>query len=208
MASRIGKNISVSIFGQSHSAGIGCVVEGIPAGKKIDLDELQAFLSRRAPGGMPWSTPRKEADLPEFLGGLVNGVTCGAPLAALIRNTNTKKLRLRRAAPRAATGPCRLRGEYEIPRRTRRLGRWPFFRSPYRSLCASRAALRFSCCAMKRSKSVRTSRASRALPMIRSRFMASRPPTFSGACEDVPCSQRRSRRAYDCRHRRSARGGR
>ena len=39
---------------------------------------------------MPWSTPRKEADLPEFLGGLVNGVTCGAPLAALIRNTNTK----------------------------------------------------------------------------------------------------------------------
>ena len=46
MASRIGKNISVSIFGQSHSAGIGCVVEGIPAGKKIDLDELQAFLSR------------------------------------------------------------------------------------------------------------------------------------------------------------------
>ena len=90
MASRIGKNISVSIFGQSHSAGIGCVVEGIPAGKKIDLDELHAFLSRRAPGGMPWSTPRKEADLPEFLGGLVNGVTCGAPLAALIRNTNTK----------------------------------------------------------------------------------------------------------------------
>lgn len=90
MASRIGKNISVSIFGQSHSAGVGCVVEGIPAGKKIGLDELQAFLSRRAPGGMPWSTPRKEADLPEFLGGLVNGVTCGAPLAALIRNTNTK----------------------------------------------------------------------------------------------------------------------
>ena len=41
MASRIGKNISVSIFGQSHSVGIGCVVEGIPAGKKIDLDELQ-----------------------------------------------------------------------------------------------------------------------------------------------------------------------
>lgn len=90
MASRIGKNISVSIFGQSHSAGIGCVVEGIPAGKRIDLDELQAFLTRRAPGGMPWSTPRKEADLPEFLGGIVDGVTCGAPLAALIRNTNTR----------------------------------------------------------------------------------------------------------------------
>lgn len=90
MASRIGKNITVSIFGQSHSAGIGCVIEGIPAGKRIDLDELQTFLSRRAPGGMPWSTPRKEADLPEFLGGIVDGVTCGAPLAAVIRNTNTR----------------------------------------------------------------------------------------------------------------------
>ena len=90
MASTIGKNISVSIFGQSHSAGIGCVIEGIPAGKRIDLAELQAFLSRRAPGGMPWSTPRKEADLPEFLGGIVDGVTCGAPLAAVIRNTNTR----------------------------------------------------------------------------------------------------------------------
>ena len=59
MASRIGKNISVSIFGQSHSAGIGCVVEGIPAGKKIDLDELQAFLSRRAPGGMASRAARR-----------------------------------------------------------------------------------------------------------------------------------------------------
>lgn len=90
MASTIGKNITVSIFGQSHSAGIGCVIEGIPAGKRIDLDELQAFLARRAPGGLPWSTPRKEADTPEFLSGIVGGVTCGAPLAAIIRNTNTR----------------------------------------------------------------------------------------------------------------------
>ncbi len=90
MASSIGKNYTVSLFGQSHSAAIGCVVEGIPAGKKIDLDQLGAFLSRRAPGGMPWSTPRKEADLPNFLGGIVDGITCGAPLAATIENTNTK----------------------------------------------------------------------------------------------------------------------
>lgn len=89
MTSSIGHIFKVSVFGQSHSAGIGCVVEGIPAGKRIDLDELQAFLTRRAPGGMPWSTPRKEADLPEFLGGIVDGVTCGAPLAAVICNTNT-----------------------------------------------------------------------------------------------------------------------
>lgn len=90
MASRIGEHFAVTIFGQSHSAGIGCVIEGIPAGKTIDLDELRTFLARRAPGGLPWSTPRKEADAPEFLGGIVDGVTCGAPLAAVIRNTNTR----------------------------------------------------------------------------------------------------------------------
>lgn len=90
MSSHIGKNISVSVFGQSHSAGIGCVVEGIPAGHQIDREALSAFMRRRAPGGLPWSTPRKEADEPEFLGGLVGDITCGAPLAAVIRNTNTR----------------------------------------------------------------------------------------------------------------------
>lgn len=90
MGSRIGKNYSVTLFGQSHSAGIGCVIEGIPAGKRIDLAELQAFLKRRAPGGFPWSTPRKEPDAPVFYGGIVDGVTCGAPLAAVIENTNTR----------------------------------------------------------------------------------------------------------------------
>lgn len=90
MSSHIGKNISVSVFGQSHSAGIGCVVEGIPAGYRIDREALSAFMKRRAPGGLPWSTPRKEVDEPEFLGGLVDDVTCGAPLAAVIRNTNTR----------------------------------------------------------------------------------------------------------------------
>ncbi len=90
VTSSIGTAVRISIFGQSHSAGIGVVMEGVPAGKRIDLDRLRAFLGRRAPGGMPWSTPRKEADLPEFLGGIVDGVTCGAPLAAVIRNTNTR----------------------------------------------------------------------------------------------------------------------
>ena len=82
--------ITVSIFGQSHAPGIGVVVDGLPAGEKIDLDELQAFLTRRAPGTGSWSTPRKEADAPEILSGLADGVTCGAPLATVIRNTNTR----------------------------------------------------------------------------------------------------------------------
>lgn len=90
MSSRIGTHFSVSVFGQSHSAGIGCVIEGVPAGRRIDLDALQAFLARRAPGKNRWSTSRKETDAPEFVGGLVDGVTCGAPIAALIRNADAK----------------------------------------------------------------------------------------------------------------------
>ena len=90
MSSTFDSNLRISIFGQSHSPGIGCVIDGLPAGEKIDMEALQAFLSRRAPGGNAWSTPRREADLPEFLSGLVNDTTCGAPLSAVIRNTNTR----------------------------------------------------------------------------------------------------------------------
>lgn len=43
-------NLKISIFGQSHSGGIGVVIDGLPAGERIDMDALQAFLSRRAPG--------------------------------------------------------------------------------------------------------------------------------------------------------------
>ena len=89
MSSSFDGNLRISIFGQSHSGGIGVVIDGLPAGEKIDMDALQAFLARRAPGGNAWSTPRKEADAPEFLSGLVNDTTCGAPLCAVIRNTNT-----------------------------------------------------------------------------------------------------------------------
>ena len=90
MASVFGKNVKISIFGQSHSAAIGVTIDGLPAGFKIDMDELSDFLARRAPGNSQFATPRKEADAPEFLCGLVNGVTCGAPLTAIIRNTNTR----------------------------------------------------------------------------------------------------------------------
>ena len=65
-------------------------LDGIPAGETLDMEILEAFLMRRAPGRFPWSTPRRETDKPEFLSGLVNGKTCGAPITAIIRNENTR----------------------------------------------------------------------------------------------------------------------
>ena len=90
MASVFGENIKISIFGQSHSRGIGVCIDGIPAGEKIDPDQLQEFMDRRAPGRNEYSTPRKEADRPEILSGLAGDVTCGAPFAAVIYNTDTR----------------------------------------------------------------------------------------------------------------------
>ena len=90
MSSSYGENIRITIFGQSHAPAIGVTVEGLPAGFTIDRAALQAFLDRRAPGRDETSTARHEADEPEFLSGLVGDVTCGAPLTAIIRNTNTR----------------------------------------------------------------------------------------------------------------------
>lgn len=85
-----GLALRLSIFGQSHSEAIGMTLDGLPAGLPIDLDKLQGFLNRRAPGQNDWSTPRKEEDRPEFLCGLKDGCTCGAPLTAIIHNNNTR----------------------------------------------------------------------------------------------------------------------
>lgn len=90
MSSTYGENLKLSIFGQSHGAAIGMTLDGIPAGLPVDEEALQAFLARRAPGKDPFSTSRKEADSPEILSGIVNGYTCGAPIAAIIKNTNTR----------------------------------------------------------------------------------------------------------------------
>lgn len=90
MSSSYGKNLIVTVFGQSHSPAVGVTVDGLPAGLPVDTDALARFLARRAPGQNDWSTPRREADVPEFLSGLRNGVTCGAPLTAVIRNENTR----------------------------------------------------------------------------------------------------------------------
>jgi chorismate synthase len=100
MSSTWKNNISLAIFGQSHGAALGMTLDGIPAGEKIDFDVLNAFMLRRAPGRFPWATPRKESDEPEFLSGIVNGTTCGAPVTAIIRNTNIRPADYVQSIPR------------------------------------------------------------------------------------------------------------
>lgn len=90
MSSSFGNNIKISVFGQSHGAAIGVVIDGLPAGESVDMERLEKFLSRRAPGSSPLTTSRKEADKPELLSGLQDGVTCGAPLCAVIKNSDTR----------------------------------------------------------------------------------------------------------------------
>lgn len=89
MNTTFGENLRTTVFGQSHADAIGCTIEGLPAGESISVDALLAFMARRAPGGR-LATQRKEPDTPEILCGMVEGVTCGAPLAAIIRNTNQR----------------------------------------------------------------------------------------------------------------------
>lgn len=88
MSSEFGKLLRISVFGQSHGKAIGVVVDGLPAGEAVDMEELNAFLDRRKPGKSPLSTARRETDLPVFLSGLENGVTCGSPLCAVIENAD------------------------------------------------------------------------------------------------------------------------
>ena len=79
-----------SIFGESHGPAIGVVLEGVPPGLALDLDAVRFDLSRRAPGKNALSTPRREADEPRVLSGLFEGHTTGAPLCAVIENTDTR----------------------------------------------------------------------------------------------------------------------
>ena len=90
MSSTYGEALKLSIFGQSHGPAVGMTLDGIPAGLPVDEEVLQQFLNRRAPGLSDFSTARKEEDQPRFLSGILDGFTCGAPIAAMIRNTNTR----------------------------------------------------------------------------------------------------------------------
>lgn len=90
MSSVIGKNIRLSIFGESHGPTIGVVVDGLPSGENISFDEILLQMDRRAPGKNRFSTTRKESDVPEIVSGFLGSVTTGAPVCALIKNRDVR----------------------------------------------------------------------------------------------------------------------
>lgn len=90
MSSTFGEKIKISVFGESHGNGIGVVIDGLTAGEKIDMDKVLVQMARRAPGKDKTATPRKESDLPKVLSGMLGDTLTGAPLCAVIENTNTK----------------------------------------------------------------------------------------------------------------------
>lgn len=90
MSSVVCDKIKLSVFGESHGSAIGCVIDGLPAGVKLDMEEIYREMARRAPGKDRTATPRLEKDIPNILSGVIDNVTTGAPLAMEIQNTNTK----------------------------------------------------------------------------------------------------------------------
>ena len=88
MFNTYGNIFRLTTFGESHGAGIGGVVDGMPAGIEIDMDFIQQELSRRMPGQSALTTSRKEPDEVELLSGVFENKSTGTPIGFLVRNTN------------------------------------------------------------------------------------------------------------------------
>ncbi len=90
MGNSFGKIFKLTTFGESHGVAIGGVIDGCPAGLKVDFNFIQAELDRRKPGQSNISTQRKESDIVEFLSGIFEGLTTGTPIGFLIKNKDHK----------------------------------------------------------------------------------------------------------------------
>ena len=85
-----GRKLTLTTFGESHAAAIGGVLDGFPAGVRIDLNFIQSELDKRKPGGSKFATARSEGDRVEILSGVFEGVSTGTPIGFIIRNENQK----------------------------------------------------------------------------------------------------------------------
>ncbi len=85
-----GSIFKLTTFGESHGEAIGGVIDGCPAGLKLDFDAIEAEMNRRKPGQSAIVTQRKEPDTVQFLSGIFEGITTGTPIGFIIANANQK----------------------------------------------------------------------------------------------------------------------
>ena len=115
-----GRNFRISIFGESHGAKIGLVIDGTPSGIPLSVEDFAYDLSRRR-SGKPGTTPRVEGDMPEIVSGVYNGYTTGAPICILFSNDNTRSADYEELADKPRPGHADFvsmlkRGGYVDPR--------------------------------------------------------------------------------------------
>lgn len=120
LSSEIGRRVKLSLFGESHGEMIGCTLHDLPPGEEIDLDAVRVQMARRAPGGDPTATARRESDAFRVVSGLWRGKTTGSPLTAVIENEDAHSgdYENREFIPRPGhadhTGYVRYRGAADI----------------------------------------------------------------------------------------------
>lgn len=90
MGSVFGRNLKISVFGESHGPAVGVVIDGLPPGFPVDFDNISGEMERRRPKAAVYSTKRQEPDEVEILSGIYNGRTTGTPLCAVIMNRDAK----------------------------------------------------------------------------------------------------------------------
>lgn len=90
MSNTFGRILRLTTFGESHGTAIGGILDGFPSGVEIDFDMVYQKLARRRPGQSAVTTARSESDTPEFLSGIFEGKSTGAPIAFIIRNTDKR----------------------------------------------------------------------------------------------------------------------
>jgi chorismate synthase len=90
MQNSFGAKFRFTTFGESHGKALGCIVDGVPAGLKIDEEFIQSEMDRRKPGKSKFETQRKESDTIEILSGVFEGISTGTPIAMVLFNENQK----------------------------------------------------------------------------------------------------------------------
>ena len=83
-----GQKFRFTTFGESHGKALGCVVDGVPAGIKIEEEFIQSEMDRRKPGKNVYATTRNEGDKVEILSGVFEGLSTGTPISMIIFNEN------------------------------------------------------------------------------------------------------------------------